>query len=278
MRRILFAAFLALAAPPAHAQVEVTCRLPHDTVCAYEPLMATVRIRNHAGVPLVFDGENTTARFGFYVTDSSMSLLSPRTNAVLSLPSGVDREKEVTFTNNLALLFDLRKPGAYTVQSWVEWSGQTFYSPQRYVDVAAGVEVARVQASLPGPEGGFRQYTLLSLQRDRGQSLLFRVDDAQAGLCHGVFDLGRFVNMRPPELTIDAGGYAHILHQASPMQYLYSVFDPNGEKVDGRDYGNEYGSVHMKTEDGRVAVEVSAASQKPADAQSPMLQPLPRMR
>lgn len=276
-RSLLFAMWLA-AALSARAQVEVGCALQHDAVCAYEPMLATVTIRNLTGSPLGFQGSEAPARFGFHVIDSRGNLLPVRTNEWFASPSHVAAQSAFMVTNNLALVYDLRTPGAYTVQAWVEWRGETFASAHQYVDVVAGVELAREQVSVDGPEAGFRQYSLLTLQRHRSHELLLRVDDQRAGICYGVYDLGGFLPMRPPELKVDALGQAHILHQASPSQFLYSVFDPNGHLVDRQEYGRKFEAVRMTAADGRVSVDASVASAGGSGADSPPLQPLPRMR
>jgi hypothetical protein len=117
--------------------------------------------------------------------------------------------------------------------------------------VVPGVEVASLTATTAT---GWRKYNLAVLNRDKHDRLFLRIDDAN--LCYGVFDLGRLVRMKAPELKLDSTGLLHVLHQSAPQQFTYSTFTASGRQIDHQILGSKETTVQMVSDsEGGVKVE-----------------------
>ena len=256
--RALALAVLSVALLPVRsgAQVEVSCRLRHGRVLQYEPVEATVVIRNNTAEPLRFRGSGANARLGFDIEQSPGVLVMPTGERLVPAGFTVAPGGTASADVNLLYAYQIRATGPYTVTARVDWNGRSHLSGRQFLDVLPGLEVARLDAVVPGEGGGPRVFSLRTLTRDREERLFLRVEDERAGQCYGVIDLGGAVRQFPPSLQVDGSGRVHVLHQAGPTRYLHSVFDARARAVNRQSYSGELADVRMsRTEGGDVVVD-----------------------
>lgn len=263
-KRIVLLLAALIAPSVARAQIEVSCRLEHERVLAFEPIRVTVGIVNNTGRSLLFSEEGGDARLAFDIEQTPGAALRPTGEPIFPEPFSLEPGKQATKTVNLLSVFPIGSTGPYTIRARVEWAGRMFSSPGLFLDILPGLEIGHLTAGVPGEAGALRTYTLRTLNRDRSEHVFLRIEDEDEGQCYGVFDLGRIVRVTPPSLQVDSAGNVHVLHQAAPRQYTHSAFRPNGEPVEQKQYLSGALDVRMrKSDDGEVRVSGSAIVEAP---------------
>ena len=121
-------------------------------------------------------------------------------------------------------------------------------------------------------DGTERRYSLRQISRDRKSYLFLRVDDPKRGLNYGVYELGRFVPLKVPELRVDQHGLAHVLHLAAPNQFLHSVFSPTGDLVAQQSHSGDSNVVRLRADEAAGYQVIVTGVSEPRD---PFVESLP---
>ncbi len=247
----------------AHAQVDISARLSQTTVIQHEPITANIRIRNNTAEPIRLTPENPASTVWLQV-ERSPGRLVRQTNPDLFegeiiIPPMDSISQAIQITDS----FDIRAVGPYTVRVRMAWRGQTLGAQTLFFDVVPGLELDQLPA-VPTEGTGTRLYRLMTVNRNRRDELLFRVDDPNANICFAVIPLGSFLRVRPPQLRVDINHNAVILHQASPGRYFFHQFSPNGRLIRQQTYTSETPGVTLhRSEDGQYTVRGATASLTP---------------
>ena len=250
----------------AGAQLTVTCRLEHDRVLQFEPIWATITVRNATGIPLRIRGEGTEAApdpgeepveeavLEIGVESSPRDPLARRARPLLDEPVTIAPRQSASIVIDLVPLFVFRRQGPYTVEARLRWDDEVFIASRRFVDVLPGMVVSSYRAVLADPPGERRALSLRTLTRDRMEYLFLRIDDERADVCLGVFNLGTITRIFPPTLLVDASDRVHVLHQSAPARFTHSIIHADGVPVDMVFYNPAGGTRPALVEDeaGRV--------------------------
>jgi hypothetical protein len=263
---------LALGAP-AQAQVQLTCSVPNTQVLQHEPLSVVVAIRNDSAQPIASGGADGFA-LSFDVTDPDGIRIHARGDAPTWVPASLPALAEVVFTNDLQMLFRLDKPGAVAISARLQVAGRTYTTTRSLVEIQPGSEVARRQT--PAADGSLRTITLRTMNRAQRDRLFLRLDDESAGLCYGVFELGRHIRVGAPTLEIDSQQRVHVLHLSGPNQFTHSVYSLNGDRLAQQSVPGDISSVRLQP-DAEQGYRISGAGATPTPGE-PMVQPLPLRR
>jgi hypothetical protein len=258
--RYLLMAYVCLASVT-HAQVDISCRIKPVRAILYEPVIATVNIENMTGRPLVLSGPNANGRLRFDIEMTPGRTL-PQTQFPL-LEESVEIPVRESWSGSFILsdAYDMRQEGPYTVRARVDAAGEAFIAPRVFVDVVPGLEIMSLRSLAKAQGETLRLHRLMSVNRDRGEFLLLRIDDPEGGICYAVQSLGRIIRARPPRLEVDGDFNVHILHQTSPERFYHHVFSPNGRLISRRNYSGDGSAIGLEqTPEGRLIVTGGATS------------------
>lgn len=257
----------------AHAQVDLQCNVPVTQVLLGESLPAVLTIRAQDRDLDLGEGEDQY-RVGFDVRDARGLLVHLRPGASVQAPGRLPAGQAVAFTNDLHRLYRLDDALQISVQARIEAEGTTLVTPKVYVDIAPGAELQRLVVR--GADGRRRACALRSLNREKRDHLFLRMDEEESGLCYGVFDLGRFISVKPPVMQMDGRGQLHVLHVSGPNQFSHAVFTLDGVPVSQDTVAGDSSSVRLES-DGAGGLRVVGAGPSLAPRE-PMVEPLPVRR
>ncbi len=237
----------------AQAQIEVTWSLKHNRTVLMEPILATVRIANYSGQDLDLTPRGN-ARLLFDVEDQPTSTVQsnglPLVRRAVIIPSGDTREVDV----NLLDAYRIIHGQSYMLTPFVEFDGIRFFGPRLSLEVQPGIELLQRDVGMLS-SGDARSVSLRLIFRDRGDRLLFRIDNSSTGYCLGVYELGRVIRFYVPRLEQDRDRAFHVLHQSAPASFTHSVFDYNGVSRGVKIYVAQVGDIRLeRTDDGEVKV------------------------
>ena len=241
-------------AAPGRAQVELSWSLAHNRTLLMEPVLATVRVVNNSGVTLDFTPRGN-ARLSFDVEDQPTSPVPTTGRPLLPrpilIPAGETRDVDV----NLLEAYVLIKGQTYKVTPVLEFAGTRFIGERQYLEVQPGLELLKRTYGVPNTPSA-REVSLRQLNRDRNDRLFFRLDNPQAGICLGAYELGRVIRFFVPTLELDHNGVFHTLHQAAPDRFVHSQFSYDGALLGATLYVGTAGAMKLaRTETGDLEVQ-----------------------
>lgn len=249
------------------AQVDLVFQLEYSDFLELEPIQAVVTLANRAPRELK-RGEDYALSFD--VEDSQAGKVKARGDASFLLPARLGVGETVSFTNDLSTLYRIDRQGAYSVAARVAAGGHALVSKKVYFDVVPGVEAASIESWTP--DGDRHIYSLRVSSRAGRTRIALRIDDLDKALCYGVIDLGRYVQMRPPELKVDPAGLVHVLHMTAPHVFLHSVFKPDSHLVSQKTYPGDAMVVRLEPDPAAGFRVAGVGISKP---EHPMLDALP---
>jgi len=248
-----------LAAQAGRGQVSVSVQLSDEIYVLYEPIAATVSIRNVSARTM----ELTTAPdqapwLTFWILDDNgrqVEELKPvPVGASTLLPAG----DTVSRTFNLTPLYDLRNRGAYKLRAQINSGAIDVASPTVRFTILNGQEIWAQTVSLGGPAGEaevFRTYSLIVKRGPRYNHLYAGVRDDPNGLVYGMLALGHFVPVTEPQMQVDRQGHLHTLYRSSARSLSYHHIDPSGRIVEQDAYADIQSFPRLVVDsDGRVSV------------------------
>lgn len=233
MKALIVFAALFLAALSAQAQIQVELKFARLQYVAYEPVLATIKIRNLAGREIELRDANGQRWFGFEVTAGEGRLLAPETqNAEVSLRIGAG--ETVTRKINLTPTFPIHDLGSYRVRANVFFAdlNRFFYSPTKLFQVGDARPIWQRTVGVPegmAGAGGVRTYSLLSNRFPDHTKLYVRVEDKSTGAVYSTYPLGRVIAVDEPQAELDRANQLHVLHCAAPRTWAYSQVGLNGQ-------------------------------------------------
>ncbi len=252
-------AFLGIALFPgasAWARVEVSCRLPHDRLLQYEPIIAVVTVRNRASEPLVLGGPDGDASLAFSVTRAPDRSIERTDRPVLDEPITIEPRGTLSFEVNLLPRYLIREQGLHSVWVQISWRDEVYTSSRSHFDILPGMEIGRHQFRLAGEPGGRRVLYLRTMHRGRHERLFLQILDEDQGICYGAFHLGSLVRLFPPALQVDAWDRIHVLHQSAPARYTRTIITAEGVPEELRFFSPGQGRPRLVVaSDGHVEVE-----------------------
>ena len=222
-----------------NAQLIVNMNLPKTNYLSYEPMVATVTVYNRAGNDVVLGGPKGRGWMSFDVYRDGQ-LLSPRSFdggfETMLLKAG----RSVTKKVDINRLYPVADYGSYTINASVYFPPRRSYfsSKKRRVNVTDAR--AFWKQSFGFSQGrnklaSFRQFSLHEHRESANSALYVRLRETKGTKVYCTFSLGRFINVRKPQATIDAQNRLHVMHMISPRIYSHARVSPEGAFL-----GNEY--------------------------------------
>ncbi len=250
----------------AGAQVALRLDVPDAAVMVYEEIQARLAVRNDAGRLLVLgEGGSCDATLRLYVMRDGYRMMKRRDDRPLLAPTTLLPGDTQTVRLPLASLFDLRTAGRYTLRAAVEVGNASYTSPETEVTIAEGVEFGRVTAGVPGAEGVSRTYVASYFHKGPGEYLYLRIEDPAGTMVYGLFNVGRVIRVRQPELRVDGAGNAHVLFQTLGAAYIHAAFTPFGVPLFSRTLAGAGGRASLELmPSGRIEVPGAVNITEPA--------------
>ena len=222
-----------------NAQLIVNMNLPKTNYLSYEPMVATVTVYNRAGNDVVLGGPKGRGWMSFDVYRDGQ-LLSPRSFdggfETMLLKAG----RSVTKKVDINRLYPDADYGSYTINASVYFPPRRSYfsSKKRRVNVTDAR--AFWKQSFGFSQGrnklaSSRQFSLHEHRESANSALYVRLRETKGTKVYCTFSLGRFINVRKPQATIDAQNRLHVMHMISPRINSHARVSPEGAFL-----GNEY--------------------------------------
>lgn len=261
-----FSAVIGLMAVPAWvaAQVAITLTLPSAKALLYEDVIATVVIQNNSGQMLAMDSTHAPVRFWLDVERDDGRIIRRRDDAPLMSGVKIMPGETRTFGFNVPRLYAIRNQGLYKIRAGVEMNGAHYVSPEMTLEVVGGFELQRLTAGVPGDAPAIRTYILSYFQKDSVENIYLRIEDADKTV-YGLFNLGRVVRVRPPEIKMDEAGNVHVLFQTMGMGFVHTAFTPFGVQLFAKTYTGTRGRASLVQQpNGQVTVPDGIETAMPA--------------
>lgn len=244
-----------LVGAPAIGQIELALTVEPIRALLYEPIRATVVIRNNTGGILTFDAGPGSARFFFDVERDQHETVTladhkPLLSELKLVPAG-----SITNVFNLTSLYAMQTRGRYKVSACIEWNNILLVSPAVDLEMLKGFEIMRVIAGVPGEEGAMRVYILEYLPQGKGEQVYLRIEDSNSTTVYGMHRLGNIVRVRKPEMKVDEAGNVHVLFQTMAMVFVHTAFTPYGVQLFSRNYADKSNKIALvNLPNGQVSV------------------------
>jgi len=250
----VFFTLILFVAKESNAQLIVNMNLPKTNYLSYEPMVATVTVYNRAGNDVVLGGPKGRGWMSFDVYRDGQ-LLSPRSFdggfETMLLKAG----RSVTKKVDINRLYPVADYGSYTINASVYFPPRRSYfsSKKRRVNVTDAR--AFWKQSFGFSQGrnklaSFRQFSLHEHRESANSALYVRLRETKGTKVYCTFSLGRFINVRKPQATIDAQNRLHVMHMISPRIYSHAKVSPEGAFL-----GNEY---YRETTETRPSLVIDA--------------------
>lgn len=188
----------------------------------------------------------------------------------ITVPAGKTVKRQIDLTP----LFPIRDIGEHRVRADLYFAESDHYFYSNYVtfDLTSGKTIWRQTVGVPGDNGDLREVSLLTHKLTDRLLLYVRVRAANGDMIYVTLPLGRLViTGREPEEMLDRNNSLHVLQEAVPGAYLYTVVNVDGERLTQKAY-NRVGASRptlVKNESGIVDVrggQIQVASAAPVDS------------
>ncbi len=282
---VIAAGYFALILPAGGQQISVGARTATDMFLLYEAIPVEVGLRNNTGATLELKPAGDRPWLRFVIADGhGRAVETLATTAVESVLIGA--RQTVSRTVDVLPLYDLREPGAYTIQAVVEGDGLRAVSAPVKISIFQGHDLWSETVGLPAAAGGkdqFRTYSLVNKHGRERDTLYAGVSDEQGGRVFGLLPLGRYIALGEPQAKVDKAGELHALWRMSPRQLGYVKINSLAEVLDRAIY-TDLASVPrlVQDPDGTVRVRGGEKTHPKSDRmltteelQAPVVEPAP---
>lgn len=281
-RRFLLFSTLVLLAGSAHAQLQVSLKIPRRLYMAYEPIIATISVINLTGRDVMLDEVDGQKWFSFQISTGDGRLVPPRDPNYEVTPLLIPTGQTVKRSVNLVSLYPVDDFGLYRIKAsiFLPELHRYFSSPTVGVEISEGKTLWRQTVGVPeGTPGAgeYRVYTLLSFRQLKDNMLYVRVSDKDGNSIYATYPLARLLVSTEPQIQLDQQNRLHVLQLIGPKTYTYSRIGVNGEWLGQTTY-NELKTrpTLRKLPSGEIAV-VGGKVEMPLAAQAAGGPPLPKL-
>jgi len=242
MRRfLLLLAVLLVCSPSLQAQIQVGLEIKRKFLMAYEPIVATVTVTNHAGRDITLADSPTQSWFGFQINRADGQLVPPLNPEYkltsLAIPAG----QTVTRSIVLNSIYPVHELGLYRVRATIYFSAMEKYYQSQLVnlEISEGRTVWQQIVGVPdGMEGAgsTRKLSLLCFRQSEYTTVYARIEDVDDGTVFATMLLGRVIAGLDPEAQVDLQNNLHVLQVSKAKTLLYSCIGLNGELLSQSTY------------------------------------------
>jgi hypothetical protein len=243
-----------------HAQILVDLSIKRVLYIAYEPLLATVRITNLSGNPLLLADVEGKKWFGFQVETLDGRPIPPSNPDYEIEPIKVGPGESITRTINLVQLYPITDFGSYRIRASV-YSAELsnyFSSPPLTIEITEGRLLWQQTVGVPttdGLRGGSRTISLLSHRLTERTDLYLRIEDKDAGIVYCTHRLGDYISYGKPDILLDASNTIHVLQNNVPHEFIYTKVGLDGKILEQLSYNAPKTRPQLKRfDDGTISV------------------------
>jgi len=255
----------------ASAQLGVNIRMNQSQLLAGEAVLVAVTITNHTGSDLILANNGRTPWLDMVVKRGSgepASALGKANFGAMKIASG----QTMTKTIDIASLYNLREPGAYSVSALVRsGSDSNGFISNRLLFSCANVRPDWSQkVGVPGQPGKNHEFRVTNFTNSQKSLLYAQVVDCKTGVSLQTLCLGEALLFRKPQAAVDRSQTLNILYLATPDFYVHARIDVNGRFL-GRDLHKRGASGDprlMTFADGAVKVAGSILYDQKAEAEA----------
>lgn len=228
----LFLCLLTLCAITAHAQFDVSMKLPRPNFMALEAIQATVTITNRTGAEAVLGGPGRAEWLSFEMTTSEgqqLATMDVSGAELVQLPPGGTIVRKVTVTDAYAP----SEIGNYAITARVlhSPSGDYYASNRTRFSIVDAKPLWEQSYGVPEgykDAGKQRKYSLSVFRDIESTSLYFRLIDDKSGDRLRTYRLGPLSMVHDPQIAIDAKNQLQVLFMAQPQLFAYATVAPDG--------------------------------------------------
>lgn len=243
--RFLTPLFFFLLALSAHAQFQVSLKLPRTNFVALEPIAATVTITNRTGAEAVLGGPGRGSWLSFEMTDSSGRSLAPMDvdgTDLAQIPPGGTIQRRVMVTEAYA-------PGEIGNYGLI---ARVFHSQsgEYYASARSRFNITDIkpmwQQSFGVPPGYKRagtslRYAVMVFSDMEGSSLYFRLIEDKTEVRLQTYRLGPVSMAHDPQITLDKDNNLQLVFLAQPHIFSHCIIAPDGSLKKRSYYREEKG-------------------------------------
>ncbi|MEQ1748415.1 MAG: hypothetical protein ABL974_03265 [Prosthecobacter sp.] len=216
----------------AHAQFDVTMKLPRPNFMALEAIDATVTITNRTGAEAVLGGPGRAEWLSFEMTTSEGQQLTTMDVSgadLVQIPPGGTIARKVTVTDAYAP----SEVGNYAITARVFHapSGDYYASNRTRFSIVDAKPLWEQSYGVPAgfkDAGKPRKYSLSVFRDVDSTSLYFRLIDDKSSDRLRTFRLGPLSMVHDPQIAIDATNQLQVLFMAQPQLFAHAIVAPDG--------------------------------------------------
>lgn len=215
----------------AHSQVIVRMTMDKPNYILGESITAVIQITNHAGRKLILGNEGNTPWLSFELSSQGRGITPARRMAYRTV--AIEAGQTVARRIDLSASYGLGSTGNYMCQAFIKmpgYQGTVFNSNRCLFTVAHGLSLWSQRVGLPQHPGEVRQYDLVQFSANRFIELFARVSSSNRSHVIAVVPLGRMLNFRRPNGTLDKKNCLHALFQVQPNIFCHAIVTPEGER------------------------------------------------
>jgi hypothetical protein len=247
----------------ASAQISVEVLLDQDQFLVGESLPVAARITNLSGQTLRLGGEPDWLTFD--IESARGSVVQKTGDVPVAGEFTLQSSKMATKRVDLAPYFTLTQVGRYYITATVrtpDWPRTIPPSHKKGFDVIEGAKLWEQEFGVPVPPGSanttpeVRKYILQQANYLKGQIRLYlRLTDASGSKTFRVFPIGSLLSFSRPEFQVDKYSRLHVLYEAGPHSFSYTVFSPDGSLLVRQSYDFKTTRARLKVDDeGNISV------------------------
>ena len=280
MRLFLAVAGLCMAVP-AWAQINIKLDVGRDKYLLYESMMVNVEVSSYAAGPMNLVDQESAPWLRFDISRSNGEHIGMVEPGYLAGNIVLNGGQTIAKTVDVVAYYQIREPGRYQIRALVKVAGYgaTFASAVKVFEVVGGHTLLTKSVGVKEEDDkeSIRTFSVIEVLLPPKSWLYSRIEDQKTGIVYGVIPLGEWVTFSPPKAELDKDGNFHVLHQAQPRQFHYSVITPKASVMKRELYRN-YNSLpgFKRTEDGQIKVVGGEAMGRPVPRPLPPLPPPPK--
>jgi hypothetical protein len=226
---------------PAHGQLSVDLGIKRRIFMVHEPVIATIVLTNNSGRELTLADTAELQWFGFQITGTNDSIVSPRNPDYHLDPISLRPGETVKRSVNLNQLYSLGEFGLFRIRAAIYSDDfkKIFTSRPVSIELTEGRHISSQTVGVPSnQENGGKMHTFSLLKHQQGENtmLYVRVEDRDEGMIYGTYALGRLLEGVPPQAQFDAGNNFYVLQLIGQRAYVLSKIGVNGDFLGQTNY------------------------------------------
>jgi hypothetical protein len=241
--RHLITLFTLFSAFHAHAQFDVSLKLPRANFMALEAIAATVTVTNRTGATAVLGGPGRADWLSFEMTTSEGTAIAQMDvdgSEIVQVPPGGTVQQKIVVTKAYAP----SEMGNYAIKARVfhPQSGDYYESNRARFSI---IEIKPMwERSFGVPEGmkdagKARRYALYTFRDYETTSLYFRLIDDKSGDRLNTYRLGPLSMIHDPQITLDMKNQLQVVFMAQPHVFAHAIIGPDGQLIKLSYYNDE---------------------------------------